>query len=451
MKMNLWIAFFVLIALSGCLGEKTPTYDNPIDPGAENYQKFPARTLEETQGMVDDFENCDTTTLLGTSISNWGPLEKDAEGTIRSAEITEVGGSATTSPKGHLRMTTHFGTGSGNYSGVSLNLSDGKWNPLDLRGYQGLMFQLHGDPGPLKVTIGSPSILDFNDAATVVEMVPRDWVQVYIPFDDSLFGCNFKPGCPALSSYLHQVSGVSFNLQGWQRNTRTIDIDLVQLIAKGSAIPTSAKPLQAFRQVNVVESHADHFFFDFNEIPDDSVIVSVSSGARANFWSTIRTDAVSLGYAEEGGAVGSFRSVQMNYEFSTGTSASLISMAGLNLELDPSFAGRDISKIKGIRFLVKNNATGKVNFALRLWSDLVQKAQAKDYNAPEFVFTATKDWAKKEILFASQQVCAYRGTTDCPSYVDVLKQIQSLQFIVAIDQETAVTGALLLDDVEFIY
>lgn len=451
MKTTLWITSLSLMTLCGCLGERTPTYDNPIDPGAENYQKYPSRTLEETGGMIDDFEDLDAKSLLGTTTTNWGPDSNKAAGTTRMVEFSNVGGSASTSPQGHLRMTTHFGTGAGNYSGVSLILVDGKGMPLDIRGYQGLVFQLRGDPGPLKVTIGGPSILDNNDAAVNVEFVPRDWQQVYIPFEDSLFGCNYKPGCPLLSTYLHEVSGVSFNLSGWQRSTRKLDIDLVQLIAKGNAIPSSAKPLQQFRQVNVVEDHADHFFFDFNESPDDSVIVSMSSGARVNNWTVIKADPISLSIAEEGATPGSFRSLKMDYGLTVGNTASLPSMIGLNMEMEHSFVGRDFSRVKGVRFYAKSVTTGKVKFALRLWSDIVQKELDKAYNAPQFVFTASTSWVKKEILFATGQVCAYRGTTNCPSYSDVLKKIQSLQITTEIDQATALTGTLMIDDVEFIY
>lgn len=451
MKTTLWITSLSLMTLCGCLGERTPTYDNPIDPGAGNYQKYPSRTLEETGGMIDDFEDLDAKSLLGTTTSFWGPDSNKAAGTTRMVEFSNVGGSASTSPQGHLRMTTHFGTGAGNYSGVSLILVDGKGTPLDIRGYQGLTFQLRGDPGPLKVTLGSPSILDANDASAVVEMVPRDWQQVYIPFDDSLFGCNYKPGCPLLSSYLHEVSGVSFNLGGWSHSTRKLDVDLVKLIAKGSTIPTAAKFLQEFRQVNVVEDGEDHIFFDFNESPDDSAIVSMSTGAQANTWKAIQADPVSLGITEGGATAGSYKSLKMDYGFTLGTAANPSSMAGLNLEVEHTFSGRDFSRVKGVRFYAKSESTGKVRLTFRLWSDIVQKDQDKDYNAPEYVFTATKDWARKEILFATGQVCAYRGTTNCPSYSDVLKKIQSLQFVVGIDQATALTGTLMIDDVEFLY
>lgn len=451
MKATLWITSFASMVLFGCVGEKTPTYDNPIDPGAKNYRNYPSLTLEETGGMIDDFEDKNDISLLGALTSNWGPSPEDAAGTVRMVEYSNVGGSASTSPLGHLRMTTHFGTGAGNFSGVSLILVDGQGKPLDIRGYQGLVFQLRGDPGLLKVTMGSPILLDANDAATVVEVVPRDWQQVYIPFEDSLFGCNYKPGCPLLSTYLHQVSAVSFNLSGWSRSTRKLDIDLVQLIAKGGPIPSAAKPLQQFRLVNVVEERKDHLFFDFNESPDDTVIIAASSGAQVSTWSVIKSDPVTMAIMEEGAAPGSYKSLKLDFSFSTGNTTDQSSMVGMNLDLESSYSGRDLSKVKGLRFYAKITATGKLRSTLRLWSDIVQNDQDKDYNAPEYVFTATKDWAKKEILFATGQVCAYRGTTTCPSYTDVLKKIQSLQFVMGIDQATALTGTLMIDDVEFIY
>lgn len=448
MKNELLILNIVFVPLlASCLGEKNPTFDNSMDPKSSEYREYPVKNLIETDGMIDDFEDQDSVSLLGMKTDGWGPDTSKAKGTTCLMQFTRAGGSAAISPMGHMRISANYGSGTYNYCGASNVIVNGLGKPVDISGYQGLAFQFRGDPGALKVTIGSPSILDNNNAATVIESVPRDWQLVYIPFEDSLFGCDYKAGCPLLNSYLNQVSTINFNVSGWPSSSREVNIDMVQLIPKGALIPATSRSLQEFRMVNVIQASKDHYLMDFN----DSTLTSSLTGVKASFWKVIEADNVSLSLLNGGAQPGSFRELKLNYQFTVSNKLATHSHAAIDFALEPNYVGKDFRKVTGIRFWAKDETTGTVNHFVRLWSDIVQNDMEKGYNAPQYKYSVTDQWSEIEIHFDQNQVCAYPGSSDCPSYSAVLEKLQTIQFIVEMGQATPLSGAFSVDNVELLF
>ena len=439
--------FFALACIpmifSGCLGELDKSFNSPLDSTSTSYWGYPQKSLAETGGMLADFEEQLLHTNLDTGITLFGPNAANAAGTVYAMKIDTNKGPAT-SPKGALNLSATFGTGNYNYAGVYLNLRDGLDHPISLRAYQGISLMVLGSAGNLDVKIENTRSVDFNDPGVKLSEIPnQSWERIYIDFHGSAMTCHLTAGCFTFDQVADSITGISFQITGFAGETRSIDLDEIQLIPIGGSIPSDAKEPSAYSYANFVLAQ-DSLIDDFNRTTQTTVSPTSGTGLHAFAWEGSPTPVFGI---LQGNAPAKSMPNAAYMDFTINANSG----ADLQLQLEASFAGTDLRTAKGISFYARlYNVTNSLGVQGLSESFHFSYKYQPDFNVPSVPLTLQAGWNPYTILFSDVTECSY-GSNCTVSLSSVLDRLVSMEIDLKNTGTTPISGRLMLDDVRLIY
>jgi len=429
------ISVVFIALLVGCLGDQSKNFTSPLDPKSTTYAKANVKSLAETNGVIADFESRDTTSTLGTFIAGYGPVGSDANGTVSVLSMENPGPQE--SAIGFMRITATYGSGVNNYGGAYISLRDGLGKAISLRGYQGVSFLVRGDAGNLDIKLENDLVTDYNYPAVVLSQIPTSgWQRVYLDFSASYWQCFLSAGCKTLSQTMDSIVAITFEIDGFANEKRAVDIDMVQLVPVGGAVPADAHTPLDFQFATYVKNHNNGLLDDFARA---SGSFSKLTGIRMLpvAWDT--NPKPTIGIDSSAPMSGLPTSAYMDFSFPANS--------GVNLQfgLENSYQGTDISAAKGIQFYARSTTNAPIS-TLLLFS---YKGQA-DFNNPGYAFTIGSNWpdAPTQIYFNQVSTCNY-GSGCTVTAASVLNRVQDL--VIEIKGTQATQGRFEIDNLQLIF